>query len=233
MIRKTSPTTRVSRNQTKVVRAAPIRRYRPPYENCTTRLPVALNPSRRVVREADATLPRSRLQCARRTSMIYHRSRHAPQSTVVPEWSNWQRARQVWEVVSRPKGKVVLGTKTIFKRKIGKDGRIEKYKCRFVAQVFRQIKGIHYDESSSPTPSQASIRMVLGTAAVKDGELRQLDVNMAYLEANVKEELYIELPEDYRNSCDQVGRLQKVMYGLLHAGLLWLKKFSTELAATG
>ncbi|CAN0393819.1 unnamed protein product, partial [Ascophyllum nodosum] len=118
----------------------------------------------------------------------------------------------VWEVVSRPKGKVVLGTKTIFKRKIGKDGRIEKYKCRFVAQVFRQIKGIHYDESSSPTPSQASIRMVLGTAAVKDGELRQLDVNMAYLEANVKEELYIELPEDYRNSCDQVGRLQKVMY---------------------
>ncbi|CAN0226333.1 unnamed protein product, partial [Ascophyllum nodosum] len=61
-----------------------------------------------------------------------------------------QLARQVWEVVPRPKGKTVLGTKTIFKRKIGKDGRIEKYKCRFGAQGFRQIKGIHYDESSSP-----------------------------------------------------------------------------------
>ena len=88
----------------------------------------------------------------------------------------------------------MLGTKTIFKRQIGKDGRIETYKCRFVAQGFRQIKGIHYDESSSPTPSQASIRMVLGTAAVKDWELRQLDVDMAYLEAGEKEELYIELP---------------------------------------
>ncbi|CAM9743694.1 unnamed protein product, partial [Ascophyllum nodosum] len=53
----------------------------------------------------------------------------------------------------------------------------------------------------------------------------------AYLEANVKEDLYIELPEDHRNSCDQVGRLQKAMYGLVHAGLLWSKKFSTELAA--
>ena len=45
--------------------------------------------------------------------------------------------------------------------------------------------------------------MALGIAAVKDWELRQLDVDTAYLEANVKEELYIELPEDYRNSCDQ------------------------------
>ena len=75
--------------------------------------------------------------------------------------------------------------------------------------------------------------MVLGIAAVKDWELRQLDVDMAYLEANVKEELYIELPEDYRNSCDQVGRLQKAMYGLVHAGLLWSKKFSAKLAARG
>ena len=160
-----------------------------------------------------------------------------------PEWPNWQRARKskmdgqlarlVWEVVSHPKGKMVLGTKIIFKQNIGKDGRIEKYKCRFVAQGFRHIIGIHYDESSSPTPSQASIRMVLGIAAVKDWELRQLDVDMAYLEANVKEELYIELPEDYRNSCDQVGRLQKAMYGRVHAGLLWSKKFSAELATKG
>ncbi|CAN0450211.1 unnamed protein product [Ascophyllum nodosum] len=56
---------------------------------------------------------------------------------------------------------------------------------------------------------------------------------MAYLEAGVNEELYIELPEDYRNSCVQVGRLQKVMYGLVHAGLLWSKPFSAELDARG
>ena len=48
------------------------------------------------------------------------------------EWPNWQRARksemdgqfacQVWEVAPRPKAKTVFGTKTIFKRKTGKDG---------------------------------------------------------------------------------------------------------------
>ena len=63
--------------------------------------------------------------------------------------------------------------------------------------------------------------MVLGIAAVKDWELRQLDVDMAYLDANVQKELYIELLEDYRDSCDQVDRLQKATYGLVYAGLLW------------
>ena len=83
-----------------------------------------------------------------------------------------QLARQVWEVFPRPKGKTVHRTKTIFKQNIGKDGRIEKYKYKFVAQGSRQIKGIRYNESSSPTLSQASIRMVLSIAAVKSWELR-------------------------------------------------------------
>ena len=81
---KTRPTTRVSRNQTKVVRAAPIRRYRPPYENCTTRLQALLDLSRSVARKADATLPRSRLRCVRWTSIIYRRSRPRSLSTDVP-----------------------------------------------------------------------------------------------------------------------------------------------------
>ena len=37
-------------------------------------------------------------------------------------------------------------------RKVGQVGRVETYKCRIVAQGFRQIKGIHYQESSSPLP---------------------------------------------------------------------------------
>ncbi|CAN0417963.1 unnamed protein product, partial [Ascophyllum nodosum] len=99
-----------------------------------------------------------------------------------------------WKVVDRPKGKTVLGTKTVFKRKVGQDGRVEKYKCRFVAKGFRQIKGIHYQESSSPTPTQSSIRMALAVMALLDWEGRQLDVEMAFLEADVTEELYVELP---------------------------------------
>ena len=146
------------------------------------------------------------------------------EAKVSPEWPQWrgalkremdgQIARGVWKVVDRPKGKTVLGTKTVFKRKVGQDGRVEKYKCRFVAKGFRQIKGIHYQESSSPTPTQSSIRMALAVMALLDWEGRQLDVEMAFLEADVTEELYVELPDGYRDSPNQVGR-QRVKRALL------------------
>ena len=134
---KTRPTTKMTRNQIKVVRAAPIRRYRPPYENCTTGLPAPLNPSRRVAREVGATLPRSRLRRARWTSIIYRRGR--------PRSAKHRRPRNGQIGSAHGKSKM--------------DGQLAR---------------------------QASIRMVLGIEAVKDWELRQLDVDMAYLEANIK-----------------------------------------------
>ena len=56
---------------------------------------------------------------------------------------------------------------------------------------------------------------------------------MAFLEADVTEELYVELPNGYRDSPNQVGRLQKAMYGLMQAVLLWSKTFGGELIAKG
>ena len=53
---------------------------------------------------------------------------------------------------------------------------------------------------------------------------------MAYLEADVEKEIYIDLSEDYRESHDQAGLLRKSMYDLVHAGLLSSKKIGNELA---
>lgn len=46
----------------------------------------------------------------------------------------------------------------------------------------------------------ASIRMVLATAAVAKIELRHLNTEQASIKANVDEEIYIEIPEDYQGS---------------------------------
>ena len=75
--------------------------------------------------------------------------------------------------------------------------------------------------------------MALAVIALLDWEGRQLDVEMAFPEADVTEELYVELPDGYRDSPNQVERLQKAMCGLMHAGLLWSKKFGGELIAKG
>lgn len=49
---------------------------------------------------------------------------------------------------------------------------------------------------------------------------RPLDVKLVYLKADVKKELRIKLPDGYRELRNQVGRLQRAMYGLVHARLL-------------
>ena len=51
---------------------------------------------------------------------------------------------QVWEVVPRPKGKKVVGSRWIYKVKHAADRSVEKYKARFVAKGFSQKEGIDY-----------------------------------------------------------------------------------------
>ncbi|CAM9819063.1 unnamed protein product [Sphacelaria rigidula] len=53
--------------------------------------------------------------------------------------------------------------------------------------------------------------MALTLMATHNWEGRRLDV---------EKEIYIEVPDGYRQSKNQVGRLNKAMYGLVHAELL-------------
>lgn len=51
--------------------------------------------------------------------------------------------------------------------------------------------------------------MALALTVMEDLEGRQADVDLAYFEADAEKELYIELPDGYRRSKDQIGELQK------------------------
>ena len=99
--------------------------------------------------------------------------RNRRQAMESPEWDEWWNAEEtemlgmvenfIYKQMARPKDKLLVGTKMLNKRKIGEDGKVEKYKCRLVAQGFWQVEGIHYTEKYSPTPATASIRMFLVT----------------------------------------------------------------------
>ena len=55
------------------------------------------------------------------------------------------------------------------------------------------------------------MRAVLVTAAVEIWELRHIDAEQSYLEADFDEEIYIEFPEDYRAFPNAVGMLRKAI----------------------
>ena len=81
----------------------------------------------------------------------------------------------------------MIGIKMLYKRNIGQDSKVEKYKCRLVAQGFWQVEGVHYTEKYSLTPATASIRMFLAMAAAEDAELRHSDAEEAFLKADIDE----------------------------------------------
>ena len=65
---------------------------------------------------------------------------------------------QVWEVVPRPQGKKVVGSRWIYKGKHAADESVEKYKVRFVAKGFSQKEGIDYEETFALVARYSSIR---------------------------------------------------------------------------
>ena len=53
---------------------------------------------------------------------------------------------QTWDLVPLPEGWKPVGCKWVFKRKMGSDGSIEKYKACLVAKGYSQVEGVDYVE---------------------------------------------------------------------------------------
>eukprot|EP00253_Pinus_taeda_P023124 PITA_23124 len=96
-----------------------------------------------------------------------------------------------WEIVPRPKGKSVVGSRWIYKVKQAVDGSVEKYKARFVARGFSQIEGIDYEETFSPVARYSSIRMILALSTQMGWHIHQMDVKTTFLNGVIQEEVYI------------------------------------------
>ena len=97
----------------------------------------------------------------------------------------WRRAMEnalkslhdnkVWELVELPKGKKTIGSKWVFKEKVGADGTNERYKARLVAQGYVQ-QGLDYDEMFSPVVRPESVRTMVALSARNKLLLHQMDV---------------------------------------------------------
>ena len=78
---------------------------------------------------------------------------------------------QTWDLVPFPEGRKPIGCKWVFKRKMGLDGSIEKYKAHFVAKGYSQVEGVDYGEIFSLVTKMTSIRFFLSIATTYDGEI--------------------------------------------------------------
>ena len=76
--------------------------------------------------------------------------------TMVEEYDSIVR-NNACDVVPRPIGKSVVGSRWIYNVKQAEDGSVEKYKDRFLAQGFSQVEGIDYEETFTLVVRYSSI----------------------------------------------------------------------------
>ena len=124
-------------------------------------------------------------------------------------------ANDVFELVERPTNKNVIKSRWVLAKKF-EDGVLKKYKGRLVAKGYSQQPGIDYAATFAPVVSAPSLRIILSLAAEQGLSLSQLDVQTAFLNGSLTEELYMEQPVGFRDPefPDHIWKLKKSLYGL-------------------
>jgi len=132
-------------------------------------------------------------------------------------------------VNSVPKNSNVISCRWVFKYKRDSKGNIIKRKARLVARGFTQQYGIDFWETFSPTLKQDSLRIITAISVQRGYTIQQIDINSAYLNADLEEDIYMEIPEGHLNHGKGFWKLKKALYGLKQAGKAWNEKLNDEL----
>lgn len=135
---------------------------------------------------------------------------------------------KTWILTELPPGRKPIGSKWVYVLKTDNDGNILRYKARLVAKGFSQREGIDYLETFAPVVRYESVRVLLSIAAKENLEISKFDVKTAFLNGDLQEEIYMELPpgiEVDQYPPNTVCKLQRSLYGLKQSPRCWNSKF--------
>lgn len=90
-----------------------------------------------------------------------------------------------------------MGSKWVYKVKYKANGEIDKYKARLVEKGYIQQEGLDYHETFS-LAKMVTMRKVITVATSRDWDLSQMDVNNAFIQGDLFEEIYMELPQCFQ-----------------------------------
>ena len=135
------------------------------------------------------------------------------------------RENNTFSIVPRRPGMSIVPCRYVFRVKNGEP------EVRIVAKGFRQKHGINYFETYSPVVSFTAIRCFLSYVAYLDLECDQMDVVTAFLNGDLNETIYMEMPAGFSDTSNngQVCLLHKALYGLKQAPRQWYAKINAFL----
>nr|GEW33790.1 hypothetical protein [Tanacetum cinerariifolium] len=94
-----------------------------------------------------------------------------------------------------------------------------------------KVMGIDFEESFAPVARLDAIRIFLAYAAHKNMIVYQMDMKTAFLNGNLREEVYVSQPDGFvdQDNPNHVYKLKKALYGLKQASRAWYDMLSSIL----
>jgi hypothetical protein len=140
-----------------------------------------------------------------------------------------------WQLVEKPNDKEPIGVKWVYKLKHNPDGSIQRAKSRLVVKGYAQQPRIDYSETFAPVARLDTVRTIIAVAAQKGWNLYQLDVKSAFLNGELKEEVYVQQPRGFETPGqeEKVYKLKKALYGLKQAPRAWYSEIDSYFVQQG
>ena len=127
-----------------------------------------------------------------------------------------------------------IGCKWVFRVKENPDGSINRYKARLVDKGVHQQAGSDVTETFSPVDTSVTVRTVLTLAVTNQWSIQQIDVNNAFLNGVLEEEVYMIQPPGFEAADRPLAcKLNKALYGLKQAPRAWFDRLKSSLVLHG
>lgn len=159
------------------------------------------------------------------------------------DWTEWMKAiddelrsmeaNGVWKMMPCPRGVKPLKSRWIFRVKEDEDGQAVRYKARLVAKGYLQRHGVDFEETYAPVAKLSTVRTVLAVGVHKQFHFHQMDVKTAFLHGDLKEDIFMEVPEGVETVPNMACKLLKSLYGLQQSPRCWNEKFNSQLVKLG
>ena len=142
---------------------------------------------------------------------------------------------KVWTLTELPDGVRPVNCKWVYKTKRDVDGNIDSYKARLVAQGYSQIEGVDYDQTFAPVARFESVRTLLSVAVQFNLKLHQMDVQNAFLNGKLDENIFITQPKGFEVEGKEnfYYKLSKSLYGLKQSSRCWNSELHAYLIKLG
>ena len=151
----------------------------------------------------------------------------------VEEELNSMKTHDVWTIIEKPDKIKILKSRWVFRVKEDSLGNPIRFKARLVAKGFLQKPGVDYEDTYSPVAKYATVRTILAVGVAMQMYFEQLDVKTAFLYGDLKETIYLEIPDGMQAPPNTVLKLKKSLYGLKQSSRCWNTKVNQHLIKIG